>query len=122
MVASDTTQTQGPIRLYGWTKWEDGKWPIRALLYGQMVGRALPVVKFFLSDLYHDAHWINDTVNGPTEFWWMVRLNGTNIGDSAITMEHISGSEPRVLYHVALAEADGEWFATFSEFVRIEGS
>lgn len=110
------------VRLYGWvTEWADAASPVRALLFGQMVRRAIPVVEQYHSDLFHDAQWVAANVNGACEFLWMVRMCGTNIANSAEVQERISSREPRVLYHVALTmDASGCWWVTFSELVRVE--
>lgn len=110
------------IRLYGFeTDWNQAKGPVRALLFGQMVKRAIGVVEFYHSDLYHDAQWIEENVTGATQFLWMVRRNGTNLGERAQIQEQISSKEPRVLYYVALNVSErGEYTATFSELVRVD--
>jgi hypothetical protein len=108
------------VRLYGWAEWPDAQRPVRAALFGEMVKRAAPVVVEYHCDLYHDAQWLNDNVNGPTEFLWMPRHSGTQIGPSAESWERLSHREPRVLYHVALTETRGQWSVTFTELVRVD--
>jgi hypothetical protein len=120
-VGPDFTPVVDRQRLYGWADWTPGSArTIRALLFGEMVKRAKPVVKEYPSDLYHDAVWITENVNGPTEFWWMVRHSGTNVAEYAVTQESIESGGSRVLYHVALTDEDGQWYATFSEYVRVK--
>jgi hypothetical protein len=109
------------VRLYGWVEnWTEAKRPVRALLFGELVQRTVPVTRQYHCDLYHDVAWINENVNGPTEFFFMARYHGTNIGQSAVIQEEISSIEPRVLYHVALTVDRGEWSVTFTELVRVE--
>lgn len=117
----ETTKIGEPIRLYGWEKkWVEAATPVKALLFGHMVKLATPVVKFYPSDLYHDVHWLDENVTGPTVFWFMVRESGTNIGESAITQEYLLGSQPRSLYRVELVmDERGQWLVTFNEYVHI---
>lgn len=108
------------VRLYGVTDtWSAAASVVRALLFGAMVERARPVVQHYLSDLYHDAVWVSEHVVGATEFLWMVRENGTDLGELAQVQERISSREPRVLYHVALTEERGTWWATFTTLVAV---
>lgn len=105
----------------GYTFEDEGKGTtILAHLYGQMVKRAIPVVSHYLSDLFHDAEWLRAHVTGPTEFLWMVRESGTQLGESAVTWEYLSTSEPRVLYHVALTRERYTWRVTFTELIRVD--
>jgi hypothetical protein len=88
------------------------------LLFGQLIKRAT-LVQNYPSDLYYDAMWITQNVNGPTGFYWMARLNGTNIADRAVIQEQITTREPRSLYWIDLTEDGGEWTATFTELVHV---
>lgn len=111
---------QESVRLYGWVEdWREAQSPVRALLFGQLVKRTWGVLEHYPSDLYHDAQWVRENVNGPTEFLFMARLNGTDIGDLAQVQERITGSEPRTLYHVALTVERGQWTATFTTLVKV---
>lgn len=108
---------------YGWSfSDETNGTSILAHLFGQMVKRATPVVHSYQGDLFHDAEWLRKYVTGECEFFWMVRECGTNLGESAIVQEEISSTEPRVLYHVALRDANGrnKWEVTFTEVVVVE--
>lgn len=118
-----TMSSQESVRLtMGWSFTDETSGtPILSHLFAEMVKRAIPVVQAYHGDLFHDAEWLRANVKGECEFWFMVRECGTNIGESAITMEHISSSEPRVLYHVALTRGRLEvWTATFTEVVRVQ--
>ena len=53
---------------------------VRAHIFGELADLAAPTVKFYRSDLYHDAGWLNNHVNGPTTFFYGVRETGTHIG------------------------------------------
>lgn len=107
------------VRLYGWDEWEGVATPVRAALFGHLVERAKPVVREFLSDLFHDAHWITTHVQGPTEFEWLARASGTNIGlpDDPMNSARVGvqiGAPGGVFYRVQVTEAGGEWWATFT--------
>lgn len=111
------------VRLYGWTDWPEAAGPVRAKLFGEMVKRAGSVIVEYHGDLYHDAQWINENVNGPCEFLWMPRHSGTHIGPLAEMWERQSSAEPRTLYHVAVTvDGRGQWFATFTTLVDVDGS
>ena len=57
----------------------------RALLFGALVGLTKGVVEFYDSDLYHDAVWIGEYVNGPIDFYFGCDQTGTAIGtDSSL--------------------------------------
>lgn len=107
------------VRLYGRSTWQDGQRTIRALLFGEMVKRAIPVVQHYYSDLFHDAEWLQENVTGERTFLWMVRFSGTNIDESAQAQERISGRDPRVLYHVSLVDDNGTWSVTFTTLVEV---
>lgn len=100
---------------------DGGRLAILAPLFGHMVKVSQPIIKGYHSDLFHDAEWIRQWVNGPTEFYWLVREHGTHIGETAIMAERQSGREPRVLFHVAITRGRlDRWEATFTEVVRVE--
>lgn len=108
---------------YGWSFTDETKGTsILSHLFGEMVKRAVPVVNFYHGDLFHDAEWLREHVTGECSFWWMVRHSGTNLGESALVQEHISSSEPRILYYVELKDGNGrdKWEATFTEVVRVD--
>lgn len=118
-----TMNRQESVRLtMGWSFTDETSGtPILSHLFAEMVKRAIPVVQAYHGDLFHDAEWLRANVKGECDFWFMVRSNGTNIGESAVTMEHISSSESRVLYHVSLTHGRLDaWTVTFTEVVRVE--
>lgn len=109
------------IRLFGWGDFADHSGTIRAVLFGEMVKRAATVTTHYLSDLFHDAEWITENVNGPADFSYLVREWGTNIGESAeIQYYSVGGSETRTLYRIALTENNGEWSATFTTIAVVQ--
>lgn len=59
----------------------------RALAFGMLAELAVPYVKRYMSDLYHDVHWVSDFLIGSdVTFFYGVRESGTSIGldESAI--------------------------------------
>lgn len=53
----------------------------KAVLFGHMVKcAAKDGLSSYLSDLFHDALWIEKNVNAPGIFYWAVRDSGTHIG------------------------------------------
>lgn len=116
--------TAETVRLYGYVKPEDfaeNSRPIRALLFGQLVERALPVVQEYISDLYHDVHWIDEHVNGEMTFEFLARHSGTNMGlpedpaNSARIGVQIGAGDAARFYRVRLFEERGMWRATFTQ-------
>jgi hypothetical protein len=53
---------------------------VRAALFGVLVELAQPHVKYYQSDLYHDAGWVKRHLIGPLEFFYAVSDSGTEIG------------------------------------------
>lgn len=61
--------------------WKDAESSIRAKVFGHMVELAHNRVKFYLSDLFHDAIWLKEEMTGPMSFEWITRESGTHIGE-----------------------------------------
>jgi len=116
-----TTHLGEKVRLVGWGTFEDLQLSIRARLFGELVKRATPVVKEYESDLFHDANWLTQHVNGPCTFDWLVRDSGTNIsltdapsGANAAVIGVQIGAPGGVFYRVELVEERGQWSAIFT--------
>lgn len=117
-----TVTTTEKVRLYGWIDdFAEGARPIRAILFGEMVRRATPIMEHFQSDLFHDAIWINENVNGVTAFDWLIRPSGTNLSanpdptlnDARIGVK-IGAGEGAAFYRIELISEDGYWSALFT--------
>lgn len=52
----------------------------RAPLFGKLVALAFPILERYQSDLYHDALWIEQNVEGPMTFYFSCDESGTMIG------------------------------------------
>ena len=87
-----------------------------ALTFGEMIERAKPVVTSYLSDFYHDAHWLSSYITGASVWWWSISSHGTHIGlDEGHIRYAASLHEDAVLYRVELAVDDRQRFtATFT--------
>lgn len=109
-----TESTTETIRLVGWGTFAELKDSIRPRLFGEMVKRAIPVVKEYHSDLFHDVHWLEENVTGETTFDFLVRTSGTNLGESARIMQEI-GAPGGVMYRVTLRCVGREWMVDFTE-------
>jgi hypothetical protein len=49
----------------------------KSLIFEKMLDLALPVVKSYRSDFYHDAKWLDSLPEESTEFFFTVRESGT---------------------------------------------
>lgn len=121
-------------RLIGAGSFAELQSPIRALLFGVLADIAAPIVQRYRSDLYHDARYVAEHVNGVCEFQYCARENGTHIGTGlAETLWHAAGGSCESgtgshgalcrdttarLFRVTLSEERGTWFATTEEIAR----
>jgi hypothetical protein len=114
---SDVTHTEH-VRLYGWETFPAAASPVRALLFGELVKRAIGVTRSYLSDLYHDAEFLTENVNGEVTFDWLTRECGTNIGESACIAVKIGAGCGARFYRVRVYDKQpnhGEWWVEFTE-------
>lgn len=88
-----------------WGTFEELKNSILPRIFGHMVVLASPVVKEYHGDLFHDAEWLRENVNGPMVVDYLVRTSGTNLGVSAQTMRAI-GAPGGVYYTLRLQSED----------------
>ncbi len=104
----DTITTSETIDLWGWGHEYDSD-VMDQRIFGHLVRLAAPVVKEYHGDLFHDALWVRDNINGPTEFLFCVRHSGTNLGPNAQLM--FDGlSHDAVLYRLSLSvDERGRW-------------
>lgn len=85
--------------LYGGS-FENRKTSICALIFGEMVRLAEGRIEAYRGDLYHDANWLTQNVNGPTSFEWVVRESGTHCEHSDYIQKVITmfGDEASLLH------------------------
>lgn len=74
------------VLVYGGS-WEDAVSTIRAMTFGKMIDLARDRVRFYQSDLFHDALWLREMITGPMQFEWVARESGTFIGESALAVK-----------------------------------
>lgn len=62
----------------------------RAASFGELVKLAIPHIKHYHSDLFHDAVWLENNMSGESfAFYWSVSDTGTSIGTEPIGLrEH----------------------------------
>jgi len=92
---------------------------LRALLFGEMLQRALPMVRCYYSDLYHDALWLAENLNladhtSTFAFQWATKEAGTHIGTD---LGHVlKGSGPIKGFYDIRIRTEGMWWV--AEFVE----
>lgn len=110
-------QLKEKVRLYGWV--EECNDAVRALLFGELVKRALPIRKMYHSDFFHDAVWVNENVRDATEFFYIARDAGSETTRSLDLVKYHSSeiaSGIHIIWRVELlCEQGGEWFVEFTQ-------
>ncbi len=67
-----------------------GSRAIRARLFGVLAAKTCRHIEAYHSDLYHDAMWLHDYVDGPTTFFFGVRPTGTHVGTDCLLVHRHS--------------------------------
>jgi hypothetical protein len=107
-----------PVFLTGWYPFfEEGSHIIRPLLFGVLVELAEGKLQEFRGDLFHDAKWLEENVNGPIKFPFMVRHSGTHIGDQDVQTA-IDIKSPGMIYDIELTCRRGAYYVTVTERTR----
>ena len=89
-----------------------GPRPILSLLWGRLLVLTGDTVKFYRSDLYYDALWMEEYANEPCEFYFGTRETGTQIG----TDEDLIREYNEHIYKVTVTSDDlNRWVATITE-------
>lgn len=105
-----------------WGTFSELRGSILPRIFGHMVTLASPVVKEYHSDLYHDARWLDENVDGPMIVDYLVRTSGTNLGVSAQSMRSI-GAPGGVYYTLTLHSADNRvWTLDILEHPPLDGA
>lgn len=88
--------------------WEGSESSVRALVFGKMVELGKNRIERYQSDLFHDALWLKEMLNGPMQFDWIARHSGTFIGNvcSQVKAEDYENS---VYYRFEIIEEDRKW-------------
>lgn len=93
-----TTEPQKPVVL-GYSPNDSS---IKARLFGALMELALPILKCYRSDMYHDACWVEGmslptSDDAPFSFLYGVRDSGTSVGnDDEETLEYFPKFHPHV--------------------------
>lgn len=103
------------VQLTGWNE----EWPqiaesVMACVFGAMVSRSVVVTEHYRSDLFHDATWMREKLQGWMTFDWLVREWGTNIAESARVGVEIGAGSKAVFYRIKLLHERGMWYALFT--------
>ena len=111
----ESNETTTKIRLWGCD--DNITSAVKALMFGELVKLAIPVVKHYQSDLFHDALWI-EKLTGPAEFYFIVRTWGTHIGTDFDIVKAITNGnqndENMKAYKVNLTCEDRTWYVRFT--------
>lgn len=118
-ITARTIVDNEPIRLTGWH--DEINDSVLALMFGQLVKRAMPIVEYYHSDLYRDGQWIDKHIHGVARFFFTARQCGTQIGfDRRLVVEFFNGySEPHQSWMVDLTRREGVWFVQFTTIETI---
>ncbi len=109
------------VMVYG-GDWNSAQTTVRALTFAKMMDLGRDRIKFYQSDLYHDALWLNEYVNGPTEFEWVARESGTHIGETAKIVKDDDWADS-ARYRFEIREGDNQkWVLDTYELVVHEGT
>jgi hypothetical protein len=88
---------------------------VKALLFGLLADLAWDTVKEYRSDLYHDAKWIQEHVEGPCGFFFAFADSGTAVG---FDERYVGLRNPDRLYSVDLVMNNrGSWNAVVVKVV-----
>lgn len=97
-------------------EWKDAESSIRAKVFGHLVELSRDRVKFYQSDLFHDAIWLKEEMTGPMSFEWIARESGTHIGE---VCQYVKDDEftncTRYRFEV-LGDEKNRWILTIYEF------
>jgi hypothetical protein len=100
--------------------WPEAADSVRTHLFGVLVDLtvgALPgttTLMEFRSDLFRDAQWLTENVNGPMTFPFMVRHSGTQLGDKWVQAA-LNGRSAGTVYDIALTEERGAYYVTVTK-------
>lgn len=115
--------THVKVRLRGWATVEEvvqdkGEF-YASVLYGELVKRAIPFLRRYHSDLWHDARHLREMVaKGECKFFYTVRERGTHLWKDRVygdkSMGHVR------VWNVEVKCEDGTWWAYFTRLPEYE--
>lgn len=87
-----------------------------------MVTLALSVTREFLSDLYHDALWVEQNVQPDVPFDYLIRRSGTNIAATAKVGVAIGTGSDSQFWRIRVFDkrGNGDWHAEFTSVHLID--
>ena len=86
-------------------EWAYSAGSVKAGIFGQMVEMAEGVVEHYRSDLFHDATWLQDRVDGtPLTFEFLVRPWGTNVSEARGEFRETEGNRLFLFRYVPLQD------------------
>jgi hypothetical protein len=75
----------------------------KAIIFEKMMELALPIVKHYRSDFYHDAMYLNNLEDRPTVFYYAIRETGTSIFDAPYMLNG------HATFRITIENNDGDW-------------
>lgn len=92
---------------------------LKAMIFGMLVDLSERRLHMYKSDLFHDALWLETKLNGPMEFYWIVRDSGTHMGDEEFVGQVVKafGSQDHWLYKLKLDNDNGVWVLNVWEYL-----
>ena len=109
MEAATTTR----LALYGWSERWDPKYGNQRV-FGHLVMLARPTMDHYVSDLYHDVHWIDRHVTGEMTFFFGADNWGTAIGTDE---DLVRQARKNVWRCQIVREGTGHWWLEVSQVV-----
>lgn len=59
----------------------------KSIIFGKLMDLAMPIVKTYRSDFFHDAKWLYDLPNESIVFYYTIRESGTWISKTRDTVD-----------------------------------
>lgn len=109
------------VMVYG-GDWNSAQTTVRSSVFAKMLELARDRVKFYVSDLYHDALWLNEEVHGPTTFEWVPRESGTHIGETAKIVKDDDWADSARYRFEIREDGNQKWVLDTWELVVHEGT
>ena len=113
---SETQTHTGPftVELAKWHDEPEMPDKVRPVLFGELVKLATPTLRHYHSDLYYDAKWLDEHVQGVTEFIYSFDDMGTRPVTQKDARELDSYPLREVAYWVKVTHDQGVWGASFT--------
>lgn len=106
------------VHLTSGSDWLEAASSVRAKVFGAMLKLAQGTIRDYHSDMYHDAMWLREWLNGPMAFDWIARESGTFIGDTVVRINE-DDWEGLVKYRLAVRQEDLKWILDIYQSVPV---